>query len=51
METVEPLAMTEFYLTTLWTYTPKAVEKIIREMEEETFVDLPVPAYRSYPNL
>jgi hypothetical protein len=51
METVEPPAMTEFYLTTLWTYTVKAVEEIIREMERAEFVDLPILAYRSYPNL
>ena len=43
--------MTEFYLTTLWTYTPKAVEKVIDDMEKEKFVDIPVLPNRSYPNL
>ena len=43
--------MTEFYLTTLWTYTPKAVEEVIRDMEAKKFVDLPFLFCRPYTNL
>ncbi|KAK3328939.1 hypothetical protein B0H66DRAFT_634196 [Apodospora peruviana] len=29
--------ITEFYMTTMWTYTPKAVERMIRELNEAGF--------------
>ncbi|KAH6651034.1 hypothetical protein F5144DRAFT_638559 [Chaetomium tenue] len=36
MATSDP-PMTEFYLTTLWTYTPKAVDEVIRDIEAKGF--------------